>query len=630
MRRRHKAAACLLIACLMTVPVPAEALAGESSAADDLQNMQQTAANEQTEGKPSGGLESGDAGDASAEDKKPEKEPDDKAPEKKEEQDDEDKGSQNTDKVSGEKAEESSKKDSKDRPENEGKKAAEDKDDVEKEADGQSESVAIDPDDPGKYRLTGRGTGDFSSSGIRAQAYSHQAKYSDCIIQRGVDVSYHNGTINWKKVRADGIDFAIIRVAYRGYENGKLKMDIQAERNMKEANAAGIPVGVYIFSQAVTAAEAKQEADYIVSHIKGYQIDLPVVLDFEYVATGVGRLYKAKLSKNAATEVCASFCDRVKSLGYTPMVYANKTMYEDKIYTADISQEYPIWMAHYNNSTGYAGEFEYWQYSSGEKVDGIKTKDNPYVDMNYRYYNTLRITERTLNSISMKWDAYEGAESYDIYRKSGGGAYSLLESGVQGTAFTDTSLTKGAYYSYKVYPHGTKTCIGFNTGITRLTSSTELSGKGTAFDSVKLTWPKVSGASSYYIERYNSSKKAYSNIKSVSGKAVSYTDGSRNASTEYKYRIRPYKVVFNGRSFGDYSKDVSVKTKGKVKAQTKSKKLKLLKSASKSSKSLGTIKNKGTNVTVIGSNGSWYRLSAKIGRKTVTGYIKKKSIKLIK
>ena len=73
-----------------------------------------------------------------------------------------------------------------------------------------------------------------------------------------------------------------------------------------------------------------------------------------------------------------------------------------------------------------------------------------------------------------------------------------------------------------------------------------------------------------------------------------------------------------------------MKTKGKVKAQTKSKKLKLLKSASKSSKSLGTIKNKGTNVTVIGSNGSWYRLSAKIGRKTVTGYIKKKSIKLIK
>ena len=156
MRRRHKAAACLLIACLMTVPVPAEALAGESSAADDLQNMQQTAANEQTEGKPSGGLESGDVGDASAEDKKPEKEPDDKAPEKKEEPYDEDKGSQNTDKVSGEKAEESSKKDSKDRPKNEGKKAAEDKDDVKKEADGQSESVAIDPDDPGKYRLTGR------------------------------------------------------------------------------------------------------------------------------------------------------------------------------------------------------------------------------------------------------------------------------------------------------------------------------------------------------------------------------------------------------------------------------------------------------------------------------------------
>ena len=493
----------------------------------------------------------------------------------------------------------------------------------------QLEEIAVDSEDPGKYRLTGRGTGDFSSSGLRAQSVSHQDKYSDCILQHGIDVSYHNGRIDWEKVKDDGIDFAIIRVAYRGYENGALRVDTEAMENMKNANAAGIPIGVYIFSQAISAAEARQEADFIVENIKDYQIDLPVVLDFEYVATGVGRLYKAKLSKSAATSVCSAFCDRVKALGYTPMVYANKTMYEDKTYAADFSQEYPIWMAHYNSSTNYGGEYEYWQYTSEGKVDGIKTKDNPYVDLNYRYYNSLRITKREAGSLSMKWDAWDGAAGYDIYRKSGSGNYTILESGVEGTAFTDKSLKAGTSYSYKVYPQGTSTCIGFNTGITQL-SSAKLSGKGTAFDKIKLTWPKVSGASSYYIQRYNSSKKTYSNVKTASGKSTSYTDGSKNASTKYKYRIRPCKVVFNGRSYGGYSKIVTVKTKGKVKARTKSKKLKLRKSASKSAKSLGTIKKKGTKVTVTGSTGSWYRLSVKINGKSKTGYIIKSSLKLIK
>ena len=152
----------------------------------------------------------------------------------------------------------------------------------ESEKDNEPESlekVTADPEDPGKYRLTGRGTGDFSGSAIRTQALSHQSKYKDCIKQWGIDVSYHNGTIDWEKAKADGVEFAIIRVAYRGYENGKLKVDTQAYNNMKNANAAGVPIGVYIFSQAVSAKEAKQEADFIVKNIKGYKIDLPVVLD---------------------------------------------------------------------------------------------------------------------------------------------------------------------------------------------------------------------------------------------------------------------------------------------------------------------------------------------------------------
>ena len=109
---------------------------------------------------------------------------------------------------------------------------------------------------------------------------------------------------------------------------------------------------------------------------------------------------------------------------------------------------------------------------------------------------------------------------------------------------------------------------------------------------------------------------------------VSCVDGDKNASTTYKYRIRPCKVVFNGRAYGSYSNEVTVKTKGAVKGKTKSSGINLRKSASKSSKKLGTLKKKGTKVTVIGSCGSWYRLSVKINGKKRIGYIKKSNIKL--
>lgn len=628
MRKRRNAFACLLAGCLMVTAVPADVLAQEAAAGVTSQETESDDKAEdtkkpETDGKTDGEDISGDLGD-NGQDNIPAKEQGTETSEK-------DKGTQTEKELEKEVTKDKEEAPEADVPGDEAKESEEEPEEDEIQVE---EPVEIDPEDPGKYRLTGRGTGDVASTKIQMQAVSHQKKYSDCILQHGVDVSYHNNQgkpIDWEKAKATGkVDFAIIRVGYRGYSNGKLAMDTWALRNIQGAIDAGIPVGVYIFSQAISTKEAVEEADFIVSKIKGYKIDLPVVLDFEYVAIGVGRLYKAKLSKAAATNICTSFCNRVKALGYTPMVYANKTMFSDKTYAADISQEFPIWMANYTSSTSYNGEFEYWQYTDGEKIDGIT--GNKVVDGNYRYLNTLRITGRTANSISMKWDAWPGAANYDIYRKNSSGNYVLLKAGVTGTTYKDSSLAAGTAYSYKIYPNVVgqqRKCTGFNTGITSL-GSAKLTGKGTAFDKIKLTWSKVAGASSYYIERYNSSKKAYSNIKTVSSKTVSYTDGSKNASTSYKYRVRPYKVVFNGRSYGSYSKEVSAKTKGKVKGKTKSKKLALRKTASTSSKKLTTVKKKGTKVNVVGSSGSWYRVSVKVKGKTKTGYIKKSRIKLLK
>lgn len=621
MKKRRSVLAGLLAGCLLFTAVPTDVLAQEAAEI----NFQET----------TGGEASGETKDSASEDqitdgevpKNSQEEESGKKPEKP----DADQTLQGEKESSGNQGKSKKKESDAGKKKEGGKEQPQENAAAEKLDAEEEQPIEIDPEDPGKYRLTGRGTGDVASSKLQMQAVSHQAKYEDCILQHGVDVSYHNGDIDWKKAKATGkVDFAIIRVGYRGYQNGKLAMDIKAIENIREATEAGIPIGVYIFSQAISAKEAVEEADYIVSKIKGYEIDLPVVLDFEYVATGVGRLYKAKLSKAAATAVCKSFCNRVKALGYTPMVYANKTMFSDKTYAADISQEFPIWMANYTASTSYAGEYEYWQYSDGEKIDGIE--GNKVVDGNWRYLNTLRITGRTANSVSMKWDAWPDATSYDIYRRNSSGNYVLLEDDVTETSYTDRSLSAGTAYSYKIYPNAVgqeRTCIGFNTGITQL-ATPSLSGKASAFDKIKLTWSKVAGASSYYIQCYNSSKKAYSNIKTASSGTSSYTDGSKNASTNYKYRVRPYKVVFNGRSFGGYSKEITVKTKGKVRAKTNSKKLTLRKSASASSKNLGTVQKKGTKVTVTGSSGSWYKVSVKLKGKTRTGYIKKSRIKILK
>lgn len=114
----------------------------------------------------------------------------------------------------------------------------------------------------------------------------------------GIDVSSYQKTIDWNKVKADGIDYAFVRVAFRGYgDAGTLNTDGKFAENLKNAPAAGVKTGAYIYSQAITVKEAVEEANFILKHIKGYDVTLPVVIDYEYAATGVGRLYNAKLSK---------------------------------------------------------------------------------------------------------------------------------------------------------------------------------------------------------------------------------------------------------------------------------------------------------------------------------------------
>lgn len=229
--------------------------------------------------------------------------------------------------------------------------------------------------------------------GTKITTYTHNTENTNGHnIVAGIDVSYHNGNIDWKKVKASGVEYAIIRAGYRGYTSGTIAGlgDSKFDSYIQGAKAAGLKVGVYFYSQAITTAEAEQEAVWTLNKIKNYKIDLPVVFDYEYYQTGVGRLWDAHLNKAQKTACARAFCEKVKKSGYDAMIYANASWCENELDTASLRNDYKIWMARYNTYTykeskdkgyRYGGQIDYWQSSDTAKVNGI----DGCVDFDYWY-----------------------------------------------------------------------------------------------------------------------------------------------------------------------------------------------------------------------------------------------------
>ena len=238
------------------------------------------------------------------------------------------------------------------------------------------------------------------------EVYTHSDKNSGKSIVYGIDVSSHNGSINWKDVKDDGIEYVIVRAGYRGYSGeGKLNKDDNFKENITGATKAGLKVGVYFFSQAITRQEAIDEANYVVKLIKDYNITLPVVMDYEYASvsggTG-GRLHDAGLSVNKATDICRAFASTVRDSGYTSMVYANKAMLENHLDVDSISKKSLIWLANYTTKSSYAGTYDAWQYTSKGSVDGISGN----VDCSFWYTEANTVYQRTDYSAVYDYDYY--------------------------------------------------------------------------------------------------------------------------------------------------------------------------------------------------------------------------------
>lgn len=302
-------------------------------------------------------------------------------------------------------------------------------------------------------------------------------------IQKGIDVSAYEGKIDWNMVKQDeeNISFVIVRAGFRGWgSEGILKADSCFADNIQGARQQGFSCGVYFFSQAISVKEAEEEADYVLTQlgkadISPEDLKLPVFLDVEFDGNREGRLYTAKLSKQAQTEICNAFIGKIEAAGYCAGVYANKSMFESNMNAEDLRSSAAIWLANYNQSTSYGGNYSYWQCSESGTVDGISGD----VDLNFYYEEESADGSQTelgvdgvavptmksasADSIQIIWPAIAGADGYIISRSdSWNGTYKKIKY-ITDTAYVDTKLISGREYYYKVSPcvkSGTEYLIG--------------------------------------------------------------------------------------------------------------------------------------------------------------------------
>lgn len=180
----------------------------------------------------------------------------------------------------------------------------------------------------------------------------------------GVDVSVHNGRLDWTKLKAVGVEFAIIRAGY-----GRYQVDNQFVNNITGAQRAGIPVGVYWFSYAISEDTARQEAEKCAATLSGYSIDLPVFFDFEYDSIRYAKEQGVAVGKAQYNAFAVAFLEEIRKKGYTPGIYYNLDFYRTMVDPAKLAG-YTVWYAQYADSSAQE-DWALWQYTSSGTLDGL-------------------------------------------------------------------------------------------------------------------------------------------------------------------------------------------------------------------------------------------------------------------
>lgn len=244
--------------------------------------------------------------------------------------------------------------------------------------EGYAAAGAVESDGVAVFALDGAARSDTLGD---LSAFCHDSHYASCAVQKGIDVSAFQGSVNWAAVKGDGVDFAIVRVGGRYAGSGLFYSDSRMEQNLKGAAEQGIAAGAYFFSQAITEQEAREEAAEAIRLLgdRAGDLALPIYIDMEYFQTA-GRLYDAQLSAAEHTAIALAFCRAIEAAGYEAGVYVGLCTFP--IHANEIVDAgYEIWHAQWNKSATADPIYTMWQFSSTGSVAGILGA----VDLNFRY-----------------------------------------------------------------------------------------------------------------------------------------------------------------------------------------------------------------------------------------------------
>ena len=430
--------------------------------------------------------------------------------------------------------------------------------------------------------------GDYTSA-----TYYHKADYADDELVNGIDVSYWQADaalkkkyskdrtkwtqtgLDWESIHGAGIDFAFVRVASRDTKDGSIYRDNCADSHIQGAVSNDINVGLYFFSQALNETEAREEAQYVLDMIDqyGWNVSMPIIMDREAGANK--RLTAGKLSKTKETAVCQAFADTITAAGYRAGVYASYAWIKNYINT-DTLYDCSLWVARYNNTTtsntksgtpysDVAYDYEFWQYSSVAKVSGYTGN----LDVNFWYKDTsaktggLKATVgNAFDPVKLSWGkAADDVTGYRVYRYDEKQKKYVYMKQTSGKSFTDTDVTSGKTYQYRVRCFwtigGTNYYGNYSSVVSATVPPAKVSDVKTQKRSstyVTLGWSKISGSSGYRVYKYNTAEKKYESVATIAGGAeVSYKVTGLSGATTYKFKVKSYKKAEGETVWGEAS-----------------------------------------------------------------------------
>ncbi len=239
-----------------------------------------------------------------------------------------------------------------------------------KYADGTEEWVLISP-------YLEKNTYDFTKLTMKSDkmAYYEDGKKTSYL---GVDISKYNGDVDFAELKESNIDFVMIRLGARGYGSGQILMDEKFNDNITKATEAGMDIGIYFFSQAITSDEAVEEANFVIQNLSNYNITYPIAFDMEYVQNDKARI--EVLTREDKTNIARVFLDTIQNAGYTPMIYGTKEWLIKQIDLTKLTG-YDIWLSQQEDVPDYPYQFQMWQYTLEGDVFGVSGE----VDLNVSF-----------------------------------------------------------------------------------------------------------------------------------------------------------------------------------------------------------------------------------------------------